>query len=96
MADRPDLPDDSNLDRLEELIESGEAQIILGHIGERTDEGEWRSFNFEVLDADGEKTTVRIGEGDIGENDWMDIFDWIDDLCEENDVDYDNSYGETT
>lgn len=92
----PEIPEDSSLHDLVDYIERGPEEIvaILGHIGERTEDGEWSRFDFEVLTFDGEKETIHVYQGDIGENDWMDIFDWINDLVDEYDVDYDNKYGE--
>lgn len=40
--------------------------------------------------------TVAITDEDLPEGfDWDDFFDFLDDLADEHDVDYDNSYGES-
>lgn len=98
MADQPDLPDDSSLNDLIEWIEQGPEGVdkILGHIGERNDDGEWTRFDFEIISHEGERHTIHVNQGDLGESDWMEWFDYLDDLTEEYDIDYDNKYGETT
>lgn len=72
----------------------------MGHVGERGDSGKWETFEFEVVDVDGDQHTISIGQDDIpeGADDdwWNDFFDFLDDYADEYDVDYSNSYGETT
>jgi len=46
---------------------------------------------------DGDQHTVTIDKEDLPEDtDWDDLFDFLDDLADEYDVDYENGYGETT
>lgn len=79
-----------------EWFEDGDAIKVVGHIGERGDSGDWETFQFEVLDTDGETHTVTVDKDDIPiEYGWNDFFDFLDGLGEEYDVDYENGYGET-
>lgn len=72
-----------------------EVDKIWGHIGERDEDGEWARFDFEILDANGDQHTVSISEDDLGKDlDWEDLFDFLEDYADEQDVDYDNPYGE--
>ena len=69
---------------------------MVGHIGDRGDNGGWETFQFEVLDTDGEMHTITIEGEDIPDGfSWDDFFDYLDDLAEEYDVDYENGYGES-
>lgn len=67
---------------------------IWGHIGERDEDGEWSRFDFEVLDAQGDTHTISLTDDDLGDFDWGDFFDWLEDWMDEYDIDYDNPYGE--
>lgn len=65
----------------------------MGHIGERGDSGHWDSFQFEIFDTDGDQHTFTIDESDKWEGfDWDALFDYLDYLADEYDVDYDNPY----
>jgi len=69
---------------------------VYGHIGDRGDSGSWDSFIFEVLDNEADQHTITIDKDDLPEGtDWDDLFDYLDALADENDVDYDNGYGES-
>lgn len=90
-------PDDSPIDDLRDWIDKGPDEVdkVWGHIGARSDDtGEWDRFDFEILDAEGEQHTVSITPDDLGDLDWGDFFDWLEDYADENDIDYDNPYGE--
>jgi hypothetical protein len=80
-----------------EWFESDDVLAIVGHIGERGDSGHWDTFQFEVVDNDGDQHTITIGESDIpdgaGMDWWDDFFDYLDDYAEEYDTDYENKYG---
>lgn len=40
--------------------------------------------------------TISLDDEDLGEEyDWDDLFDWLDWLADEYDVDYENGYGES-
>ena len=40
--------------------------------------------------------TITLNPEDLPEEyDWDDLFDWLDDLADEHDVDYENGYGES-
>jgi hypothetical protein len=71
-----------------------EVDKVWGHIGHRDDEGEWDRFDFEILDANGDQHTVSLDADDLGDLDWEMLFDWLEDYADEQDVDYDNPYGE--
>lgn len=71
-----------------------EVDKIWGHIGSRDDEGEWDRFDFEILDADGDQHTVSLDADDLGDLDWEFLFDYLEDYADEQDIDYDNPYGE--
>lgn len=68
---------------------------IWGHIGERDEDGEWSRFDFEVMDNNtGDLNKISIGLDDLGDLDWDDLFDYLEDYADEHDIDYDNPYGE--
>lgn len=99
MADVLEPPDDSSLHDLIDFIEQGPEGVdkILGHIGERDEgTGEWSRFDFEIISHDGERHTIHVDQSDLGDYDWQQWFDFLDDYCDEYDIDYDNKYGETS
>lgn len=67
----------------------------MGHVGERGDSGSFTRFDFEVIDHEADQHTIETKDEDLPEGfDWNDFFDYLDDLAEEYDVEYNNSYGE--
>jgi len=93
---REQLPDNSPINGIINWFEEGDALTILGHIGERGDSGEWNSFQFEVIDNDGDQHTLTYTDEDLPDGtDWNDFFDYLDWLADQYDVDYENSYGES-
>jgi hypothetical protein len=92
---RDELPPESNIEDILEWIDSGDADRIFGHVGERGDSGFWNSFDFEIFDTDLEQHTIRLTDIDLPADwDWHDFFDYLEWYADEHDVDYDNAYGE--
>ena len=92
--DRGDLPEDSRIEDLIDWMESDDAERMVGSIGERNENGEWETFSFELTDKDGDEHSITISGDDLGDMDWMDFFDWLDEYAGEYDIDYENEYGE--
>lgn len=97
LDDLEGIPEDSSIHRLTDWMEQGPDEVdkVWGHIGGRTDDGEWHSFQFEVLDANGDQHSISIFADDLGDDiDWDQLFDWLEDFADEYDIDYENPYGE--
>lgn len=97
LDDLEGIPEDSSIHDLIDWMEKGPEEVdkVWGHIGSRDDDGEWESFQFEVLDAEGDQHQITIGADDLGDDiDWDQLFDWLENWADENDIDYENSYGE--
>jgi hypothetical protein len=92
---RDELPDNSRIENLLEWMESGDVDHIHGHIDERGDSGSWETFIFEIIDSDLDQHSVLINESDLPEDwSWEDFFDYLEWFADENDIDYENAYGE--
>ena len=90
--DSDNLPEDSRIEDLIDWMESGDAERMVGSIGERLENGEWETFNFDLTDVDGSEHSITISGDDLGDMDWMDFFDWLEELADDEDVDYENEY----
>lgn len=98
LDDLEGIPENSSIHDLIDWMEKGpdDVEKIWGHVGERNDDGEWNSFQFEVLDSEGDQHSININANDLGDSlDWDLLFDWLEDFADENDIDYENPYGES-
>ncbi len=67
---------------------------IIGHVGERLeDSGQWESFRFSITDTEGDDHQITLNKDDLPDGfDWEDLFDYLEYLSDEYEVDYVNPY----
>lgn len=93
---RDNVPSDSHINDLIEWFERDDLLNVTGHIGERGDtEGQWETFVFDIEDTSGNDYSVTLSDSDLGEEiSWAELFDYLQDYADDNDIDYANPYGE--
>lgn len=92
---REALSDDSNInDLIEWFEERDDVRNIIGRIGSREEDStQWDTFTFTLTTDDDDESRITIDDDDIPDDfDWQDFFDYLDDLAEEYDIDYNNEY----
>jgi len=93
---RDNVPSDSHINDLIEWFERDDLLSVTGYIGERGDtEGQWETFVFDISDTSGNDYLVTLSDSDLGEEiSWAELFDYLQDYADDNDIDYVNPYGE--